>query len=74
MEFVQNLPFFGIVAALLFGVICSVLKKRGAEVLTLLLLAAEVTASCLVLMFTIRTGKSYVFMMGHFPAPWGNDP
>ena len=73
MDFVQNLPFFGIVAALFFGVLCSVVHRRAAEILTYLLLGFEVVASILVLQFVIRTGTSFTYMMGHFPAPWGNE-
>jgi len=73
MDFVQNLPFFGIVAALFFGVLCSVVHRRAAEILTYLLLGFEVVASVLVLQFVIRTGSSFTYMMGHFPAPWGNE-
>ena len=29
--------------------------------------------SAAVLAFTIRSGDSYVYTMGHFPAPWGNE-
>lgn len=73
MEFVQNLPFFGIVLSLFAGVICSVLKRKPARIVCLSLLIAELISSVLVLMFTLRTGESYVYMMGHFPAPWGNE-
>ena len=26
-----------------------------------------------VLFYTVQTGESYTYMMGHFPAPWGNE-
>ena len=73
MEFVQNLPFFGIVLALFSGVLCSILKRKFARVVCLGLVTAELVASLLVLLFVLRTGESYVYMMGHFPAPWGNE-
>lgn len=73
MEFVQNLPFFGIVLALFSGVLCSILKRKLARAVCLGLVMAELIASFLVLLFVLRTGESYVYMMGHFPAPWGNE-
>lgn len=73
MEFVQNLPFFGIVAALFSGVLCSVLKRKPARVVCLGLVGAELICSLAVLAFALRTGESYAYMMGHFPAPWGNE-
>lgn len=73
MDFVLNFPLFGIVGALFSGVLCSVLKRRGAEIIATVLLALEVAASVLVLIYTMSTGQSYTYMMGHFPAPWGNE-
>ena len=29
--------------------------------------------SAILLIYLMGTGESYVFMMGHFPAPWGNE-
>ena len=73
MEFVQNLPFFCIVAALFFGVLCSVVGRKVAEVCTYIILCFEIVSSVLVFLFVKGTGTSYTYMMGHFPAPWGNE-
>ena len=55
MEFVQNLPFFCIVAALFFGVFCSVVGRKVAEVCTYILLCFEIVSSVLVFLFVSKT-------------------
>lgn len=55
------------------GVVCSVLKGRHARRFTLALIALILMMSSFVLAFVLRLGESYTFMMGHFPAPWGNE-
>ncbi len=73
MEFVRNLPFICIVSALSTGVISSVLKPRVAKLLSFLLISGSCIASVLVLAYTMQTGEAFVYSMGHFPAPWGNE-
>lgn len=55
------------------GVTCSVLRGKYARRLTMGLLTVILCMSAFVLAFVFRTGESYTFMMGHFPAPWGNE-
>lgn len=55
------------------GVICSVLKGKHARRFTLGLVTLILAMSALVLAFVLHSGESYTFMMGHFPAPWGNE-
>lgn len=73
MDFIRNLPFFCIVLSLSTGVISSVLKPKAAKALSFLLVSLSCAAASLVLFYTIQTGESFVYMMGHFPAPWGNE-
>lgn len=73
MLFVQNFPFFGILLTLICAVITSVLKGRQARWLTMALITAVTVMTGAVLTYTLVTGESYVYMMGHFPAPWGNE-
>lgn len=73
MSLVQNFPFFNIIMCLACGVICSVLTGKHARRLTLGLLSLILCMSVCVLIFVVRSGESYTFMMGHFPAPWGNE-
>lgn len=72
-ELVQNFPFFSILLCLICAVTCSVLNSKAARIVnTALLFVIEILSLC-IFSFTLSTGESYVYMMGHFPAPWGNE-
>ncbi len=73
MELVQNFPFFSIILALFSGPLCSILDRRAARRVNTAVILLIGVMSLMVLHFTIRTGESYVYQMGHFPAPWGNE-
>ena len=73
MEFVQNFPFFSIILSLFSGPLCSILNGKWAKRVNLAVITIILAMSSAVLAFTLRTGDSYVYMMGHFPAPWGNE-
>ncbi len=73
MSFVQNFPFFSIMVYLAGGVTCSILRGRASRNLCLLLNTCVAAMMAVTLMFTLQTGTSYVYLLGHFPAPWGNE-
>ena len=73
MSIVQNFPFFSIILAMFSGIISSVLPGKRARNISLLMIAATTALSFAVLCFCMRTGESYTYMMGHCPAPWGNE-
>ena len=73
MSFVQNFPFFSIILSMFSGTICSVLPRKAAKVVNLAMLTIVGILSACVLGFTVASGESYTFTMGHFPAPWGNE-
>lgn len=73
MEFVQNFPFFSIILSMFAGILSSVLPGRAAKRLTIGLVAVVTAMSALLLSYLLGTGESYTYMMGHFPAPWGNE-
>ena len=73
MAFVQNFPFFSIILAMFSGVICAVLKPKAAKNFSLTIISIIGLMSAAVLAFTVKTGESYVYWMGHFPAPFGNE-
>lgn len=69
----QNLPFAMILLPLASASLTSVLKGRAARrVAVAVILAVTVMAAALV-EFMRGYGQSYTYMMGHFPAPWGNE-
>lgn len=73
MTFVQNLPFFSIIIAMFSGILSCALSGKKARNLSLAVIAATTVMSAAVLHFCMGTGESYTYMMGHFPAPWGNE-
>lgn len=73
MQLVQNFPFFSIILSLFSGSVSSVLKGRTARILNQAVLLLVAAMSAATLLFTWGTGQSYTFMMGHFPAPFGNE-
>lgn len=57
---------------LMSGVISSVLPRRHAKRLSLCLIGASGVMNGFVLWYASVYGQ-YTYMMGHFPAPWGNE-
>ena len=73
MTLVQNFPFAAIMLCLAGGAVCCALKSRAAMAVGTGLNAAVAVMMICVLDYVLRTGESYRYMMGHFPAPWGNE-
>ncbi|NLL79723.1 MAG: sodium:proton antiporter [Clostridiales bacterium] len=73
MAFVQNFPFFSIVLSMFAGTVSSVLPQKPAKYLNTAVICIVGTMSAVLLGFTLQTGESFTYMMGHFPAPWGNE-
>lgn len=73
MHFVQNFPFFSIILSMFSGIVSAVLPARAAKWMNTVLITAVGVMSAVLLGFLTVTGESYTYMMGHFPAPWGNE-
>lgn len=73
MDFIKNFPFFSIMLSMFCAIVLSVLNRKAAKYMTRIVLGAVVCLSVAVLFFTIKRGVAYVYFMGHFPAPWGNE-
>lgn len=74
MAFVQNVPFFSIMLSMFSGIISSVLPGKYARRLNYaMILSIFVMSGCLLSYLITSEIGSYVFMMGHFPAPFGNE-
>lgn len=73
MNFVQNFPFFSIILSMFSGIVSSVLPARAAKRLNTCLIAAVGLMSGILLWHLSKTGEPFVYWMGHFPAPWGNE-
>ncbi|MBO5270758.1 MAG: sodium:proton antiporter, partial [Clostridia bacterium] len=74
MTFVQNFPLFTIVLSLFCGVISFALPKKAARIVTYTLLSVALCLSASVLIYNLTSETGYfVYWMGHFPAPIGNE-
>ena len=70
---VQNFPFFCIILSMFSALVSFVLRGRAAKWVHLVMTGTVLILSLGVLGYTVRTGESYTYMMGHYPAPWGNE-
>ena len=73
MSFVQNFPFFTIILCLLCAVSTFVAGDKWGRRLSVGLLCVSVALNASVLWFCASNDMSYSYMMGHYPAPWGNE-
>lgn len=73
MAFVQNIPFMCIILSLFSGPLSSILSGKWAKRWNTVVISVIGILSAVVLGFVLSTGQEYVYRMGHFPAPWGNE-
>ena len=74
MALVQNVPFFSIMLSMFSGIVSSVLPAKWARALNAMMITAVGVMSAWLLSFLVTSDiGSYTYMMGHFPAPWGNE-
>ncbi len=73
MDFVQNFPCFSVILCLFAGILSSGLKDKAAMRVNTCLLGIVTLLSGATLLYTLQTGQSFVYVMGKFPAPWGNE-
>ena len=73
MDFVQNFPCISIMLCLFAGIISSGLRDKAAMWVNTILLVINTVLSALTLTYTLATGEPFVYVMGRFPAPWGNE-
>ena len=73
MSLIQNFPFFSIILCMFSGIITSVMNRKAARWLTLFVTFLVFVMNAVLWRFMLNMGTSYAFMMGHFPAPFGNE-
>ena len=73
MDFIRNFPLFTIVLSLFSGVLCFLLSGKAAKKYTFIFQGVLLFLVSCVLFYTIRNGGSFTYVMGEFPAPWGNE-
>ena len=69
----QNIPFFCIILCIASASFTSVMPRRLARVFCLCVVSAVLGLSIYLAVQMTAFGASYTYMMGHFPAPWGNE-
>ena len=73
MDFIRNFPFFSIVLSLFSGPLSSILGAKWAKRVNLAVIILCGLMSGAVFWYVCQTGEAFVYTMGHFPAPWGNE-
>ena len=73
MDFINNFPFFSIMLCMFSAIVTFVLNGRYARHLTRIVLGLVIVLSSILLVKLHINGESFVYYMGHFPAPWGNE-
>lgn len=73
MDLIQNFPAVSILLCLFAGIISSGLKKQAARYVNTILISGVGFLSLCTLMYILETGEAFVYVMGKFPAPWGNE-
>ncbi len=73
MDFIRNFPFFSIMICMFAGIISSVVSGKKARNICFGAVSIVLALSACVLGYTVATDSSFTYMMGHFPAPWGNE-
>lgn len=73
MDMIRNFPAISILLCLFAGIITSGLKEKAARRLNLVLILVVTVLSAGTLVYTLQTGEAFVYVMGKFPAPWGNE-
>lgn len=72
--FVKNIPFFSIMLAMFAGILTIPVRKgKTAWYIAVCTETIVLGLSTALLAYLVQTGEVITYMMGHFPAPWGNE-
>lgn len=73
MDFIWNFPCITILLTLFSGPLCMLLSGKWARRVNTAVIVTDGLLSAAVLFYVKQTGREFVYRMGHFPAPWGNE-
>ncbi|MDO4616135.1 MAG: proton-conducting transporter membrane subunit [Lachnospiraceae bacterium] len=73
MSFVHNFPGFSIVLCMAAGIISTPMKGKHARRVTMAVVTLVFLASLASLSYVLKNGEPFIYTMGKFPAPWGNE-
>lgn len=73
MDYIRNFPCISIILCLFAGIISSGLRGKTAMWVNTFLLIVNIVLSACTLTYTLTLNEPFVYVMGKFPAPWGNE-
>ncbi|KXL53323.1 Na(+)/H(+) antiporter subunit D [Anaerotignum neopropionicum] len=74
INWIHNIPFFSIFLAMLCGIITALVKNgKVAFKIHSTMVFIVFIMSVILLLSVVKNNEIFTFMMGHFPAPWGNE-
>ncbi|MCR4651951.1 MAG: sodium:proton antiporter [Lachnospiraceae bacterium] len=73
MDVIRNFPAVSILMCIFAGIISSGLKGKAARKVNAVLMCIVTVLNLATLMYTIELKTYFVYVMGMFPAPWGNE-
>lgn len=73
MDWIRNLPAISILACMFAAIISSGLRKKAARAFNIILIMAVLLMSLLSFIYCVGRGEAERYVMGMFPAPWGNE-
>lgn len=75
LDFIQNFPLFMIILPMVTSAIVTVVKSpKVAKAITLTVQSVIIVLSVILLVYLINSPtQTFNYMMGHFPAPFGNE-
>ncbi len=73
MQLWQSIPFACIILPLGSAAVTSVMKPRMARIWATAIISIVTVLSAAVTIIFAGGAEPYTFMMGHYPAPWGNE-
>ena len=73
MDFVRNFPAISILICMFAAIISSGLKGKAARLLNTVLVLVVFALSLITFVWCIANGNYTVYVMGVFPAPFGNE-
>lgn len=74
VNWIHNFPFFSIFLTMLGGILTALISDSKKALRLHQFITVVVSMMSFILLFSLVTNnETFTFMMGHFPAPWGNE-
>lgn len=73
MEFLRNFPCFSLILTMCASIVSSGMNGKWARRLNIVVISTVGLLSAAALYLTVATNQYYVYKMGRFSAPWGNE-